>query len=121
MARPDPLLEVCGLDAFYGDFQALFGVDFAVAAGEVVAVIGANGAGKSTLLKSIAGALQSRRGNITLDGTVIVALPAHKVVAHGIALVPEGRRLFPSLTVEENLLIGSQLRRPGPWVAQPHL
>jgi branched-chain amino acid transport system ATP-binding protein len=115
MARPDPLLEVCGLDAFYGDFQALFGVDFAVAAGEVVAVIGANGAGKSTLLKSIAGALQSRRGNITLDGTVIVALPAHKVVAHGIALVPEGRRLFPSLTVEENLLIGSQLRRPGPW------
>jgi branched-chain amino acid transport system ATP-binding protein len=111
----DALLDVRGLDAFYGDFQALFGIDFTVAFGEVVAVIGANGAGKSTLLKSIAGAMPSRRGSITFDGAPIVTLPAHKVVGHGIALVPEGRRLFPSLTVEENLQIGGQLRRPGPW------
>jgi branched-chain amino acid transport system ATP-binding protein len=111
----DPLLEVRGLDAFYGDFQALFGIDLKVAAGEIVAVIGANGAGKSTLLKSIAGAMPPRRGHIAFDGTPISSLPAHKVVARGIALVPEARRLFPSLSVEENLQIGGQLRRAGPW------
>jgi branched-chain amino acid transport system ATP-binding protein len=111
----DPLLEVRGLDAFYGDFQALFGVDVNVSAGEIVAVIGANGAGKSTLLKSIAGAMPSRRGHIAFDGTQISSLPAHKIVARGIALVPEARRLFPSLSVEENLQIGGQLRRAGPW------
>jgi branched-chain amino acid transport system ATP-binding protein len=112
---PEPLLEVRGLDAFYGDFQALFGMSLAVGAGQVVAVIGANGAGKSTLLKSIAGAMRSRRDAIVFDGEPIGNLPAHAVVAHGIALVPEGRRLFPSLSVEENLLVGGQLRRPGPW------
>ena len=111
---PDALLEVRDLTAFYGDFQALFGVSIAVARREVVAIIGANGAGKSTLLKSIAGLLPARRDAIVLDGAPIGDLPAHRVVARGIALVPEGRRLFPSLTVEENLLIGGQLRRPGP-------
>jgi branched-chain amino acid transport system ATP-binding protein len=109
------LLEVRELTAFYGDFQALFGVSLAVARGEVVAVIGANGAGKSTLLKSIAGLMPARREAIVFDGDPIGDLPAHRVVARGIALVPEGRRLFPSLTVEENLLIGGQIRRPGPW------
>ena len=112
---PDPLLEVRALDAHYGDFQALFGVSMAVAEGEVVAVIGANGAGKSTLLRSIAGALSSRRDAILLSGEPIGDRAAHDVVARGIALVPEGRRLFPSLSVEENLLIGGQLGRPGPW------
>jgi branched-chain amino acid transport system ATP-binding protein len=112
---PEPLLEVRALDAFYGDFQALFGVSLEVAAGEVVAVIGANGAGKSTLLKCIAGAMGSRREAIMFDGAPIGDVPAHAVVARGIALVPEGRRLFPSLSVEENLLIGGQLKRPGPW------
>jgi branched-chain amino acid transport system ATP-binding protein len=112
---PDPLLEVRALDAHYGDFQALFGVSMAVAGGEVVAVIGANGAGKSTLLRSIAGALSSRRDAILLSGEPIGDRAAHDVVARGIALVPEGRRLFPSLSVEENLLIGGQLGRPGPW------
>jgi branched-chain amino acid transport system ATP-binding protein len=112
---PEPLLEVRVLDAFYGDFQALFGISLAVAPGEVVAVIGANGAGKSTLLKSIAGAIKSRGDAILLDGQPIGAEPAHAVVARGIALVPEGRRLFPSLSVEENLAIGGQLGRPGPW------
>jgi branched-chain amino acid transport system ATP-binding protein len=112
---PEPLLSVRGLDAFYGDFQALFGVSLAVAPGEVAAVIGANGAGKSTLLKCIAGAIHSRRDAILFEGSPIGDAPAHAVVARGIALVPEGRRLFPSLSVEENLIIGGQLGRPGPW------
>ena len=112
---PDRLLEVRALDAYYGDFQALFGVTMGVAEGEVVAVIGANGAGKSTLLRSIAGGMRSRRDAILFGGEPIGNLPAHNVVARGIALVPEGRRLFPSLTVEENLLIGGQLGRSGPW------
>jgi branched-chain amino acid transport system ATP-binding protein len=111
----DRLLEVRALDAYYGDFQALFGVSMGVAAGEVVAVIGANGAGKSTLPRSIAGAMRSRGDAILFAGEPIGNRPAHDVVARGIALVPEGRRLFPSLTVEENLLIGGQLGRPGPW------
>jgi len=112
---PEPLLEVRALDAHYGDFQALFGITMGVAEGEVVAVIGANGAGKSTLLKCIAGAMAARRDAIVFAGTPIGDLPAHEVVARGIALVPEGRRLFPSLTVEENLLVGGQLGRTGPW------
>ncbi len=109
------LLEVDGLDAFYGDFQALFGVSMRVAAGSIVAVIGANGAGKSTLLKSIAGLMFARREAIRFAGMAIGGGPAYRTVARGIALVPEGRRLFPSLSVEENLLIGGHLARPGPW------
>src|SRR5712675_171087 len=113
---PDaPLLDVRALDAFYGDFQALFGVSIAVAPRQVVAIIGANGAGKSTLLKSIAGLMPARRDAILFEGQPIGDLPAHKVVGRGIALVPEGRKLFASLSTEENLLIGGQLRRPGPW------
>jgi branched-chain amino acid transport system ATP-binding protein len=112
---PEPLLEVRALDAFYGDFQALFGVSLRVAPGEVVAVIGANGAGKSTLLNCIAGVIGSRRDAILFDGKPIGDQPAHDVVGHGIALVPEGRRLFASLSVEENLLIGGQVGRVGPW------
>jgi branched-chain amino acid transport system ATP-binding protein len=111
----EPLLAVRGLDSFYGDFQALFGVSLEVAPGEAVAVIGANGAGKSTLLKSIAGLVRGRRDAIIFSGAPIGGLPAHVVAARGIALVPEGRALFPSLSVEENLLIGGQLLRPGPW------
>ncbi len=112
---PEPILEIDGLDAFYGDFQALFGVSMQVAAGAIVAVIGANGAGKSTLLKSIAGLMPARRDAIRFDGAAIGDEPAFRTVARGIALVPEGRRLFPSLSVEENLLIGGQLGRKGPW------
>jgi branched-chain amino acid transport system ATP-binding protein len=112
---PEALLEVRALDAHYGDFQALFGVSLKVDAGEVVAVIGANGAGKTTLLQSIAGLMGTRRDAIVFEGAPIGDEPAHAVVARGIALVPEGRRLFPSLTVEENLLIGGQLARSGPW------
>ena len=112
---PDPLLDVRAIDAFYGDFQALFGVSLKVNAGEVVAVIGANGAGKSTLLKSIAGMMPPRHGDILFDGEPVGVKPAFEVFRRGIALVPEGRRLFPSLTVEENLLIGGQSHRPGAW------
>ncbi len=111
----DPLLDVCAIDAFYGDFQALFGVSLRINTGEVAAVIGANGAGKSTLLKTIAGLMHPRSGDILFDGVPVGANPAFELVSRGIALVPEGRRLFPSLTVEENLLIGGQTRRPGPW------
>jgi branched-chain amino acid transport system ATP-binding protein len=112
--RP-PLLSVHRLDAFYGDFQALFDLSMEVQEGEAVAVVGANGAGKSTLLKTIAGLLLARPDAILFDGTPIGAMAAHAVAARGIALVPEGRGLFPSLSVEENLLIGGQLRRSGPW------
>jgi branched-chain amino acid transport system ATP-binding protein len=115
---PEPLLKLNAIDAFYGDFQALFGVSLSVEAGQVVAVIGANGAGKSTLLKSIAGLMPPRGGDIVFDGASVGALPAFEVVKRGIALVPEGRRLFPSLSVEENLLIGGQSKRPGPWSLQ---
>jgi len=113
---PDrPLLELRAVDAYYGDFQALFDVSLQIDAEQVVAVIGANGAGKSTLLKSIAGLMHPRRGDMLFDGAPISGAAAFEVVARGIALVPEGRRLFPSLTVEENLLIGGQSRRAGPW------
>jgi branched-chain amino acid transport system ATP-binding protein len=115
---PDALLAVNELDAFYGDFQALFGVSIELAAGEAVAVIGANGAGKSTLLQSIAGLVRARRDAIVCAGEPVGGLPAHAMAARGIALVPEGRRLFASLSVEENLLIGGQLGRPGPWTLQ---
>ena len=113
------LLETRGLTARYGDFQALFGVDIALAAGETVAIIGANGAGKSTLLRSIAGVMRNAPGMVLLDGAEIGARPSDEVMALGIALVPEGRRLFASLSVEENLLIGAQGRKgTGPWRLQ---
>jgi branched-chain amino acid transport system ATP-binding protein len=116
---PDrPLLEIDAIDAFYGDFQALFGVSLKVEAGQVVAVIGANGAGKSTLLRTISGLMHPRHGAIVFDGEPIGGAPAYAVVKRGIALVPEGRRLFPSLTVEENLKIGGQSRRQGPWTLE---
>jgi branched-chain amino acid transport system ATP-binding protein len=111
----EPLLKVISLDAFYGDFQALFGVSLDIAPGEAVAIVGANGAGKSTLLKTIAGQIFARAESVIFDEDPIGALPAHEVVRRGIALVPEGRRLFPSLSVEENLRIGGESRRSGSW------
>jgi branched-chain amino acid transport system ATP-binding protein len=114
-ASTQALLRVRGLEAFYGDFQALYGVSLSVARGRVVAIIGANGAGKTTLLKCIAGLIAAPADAITFDGGAIGGLAANRVVARGVALVPEGRRLFPSLTVEENLRIGGQLGRAGHW------
>ena len=110
------VLETRALTAFYGDFQALFGITFTLEAGETVAIIGANGAGKSTFLKAIAGLLPRPAAAVRLDGRDIGALAAFEIVKLGVALVPEGRRLFPSLSVEENLLVGAYGRpADGPW------
>ena len=109
------LLEIDSIDCFYGDFQALFDVSIAVDEGETVAIIGANGAGKSTLLGAVAGTLRPASGEVRFGGRQIGRLPAHRRVQAGISLVPEGRRIFPSLTVEENLRIGAHRRRRGPW------
>lgn len=107
------LLEIRNLTAFYGDFQALFGIDLSLAEGQTLAIIGANGAGKSTFLKSVAGLLPAPADAIRFDGRAIGGLPASAIVRLGVSLVPEGRRLFPSLTVEENLLIGGHASSTG--------
>lgn len=110
------LLETCGLTAHYGDFQALFGVDLQVEAGETIAVIGANGAGKTTLMRAISGVLASQPDAIRFEDRPVGALAAPDIVRLGIAMVPEGRKLFPSLTVEENLLIGAYgTKGSGTW------
>jgi branched-chain amino acid transport system ATP-binding protein len=111
------LLETRALTAFYGDFQALFGITLSIEAGETIAIIGANGAGKSTFLKTVAGQLRRRPGAVFFDSHDIGELRAFENVRRGIALVPEGRRLFPSLSVEENLLVGAFARR-GPWTLE---
>ncbi len=110
-----PLLEVRDLSVHHGQLQALHGVSLAVPAGSVHAMIGANGAGKSTLLRTIAGLHRPTSGSVLLDGTDITALRPERRVAAGIVMVPEGRRLFPSLTVEENLQVGQTSARQGPW------
>ena len=109
------LLETHGLTAHYGDFQALFGIDAQVRDGERVALIGANGAGKSTFLRAIAGLMRSPPDAIVFDGTAIGSRSPAEIAALGIALVPEGRRLFASLSGEENLSTGSFNGRKGPW------
>jgi branched-chain amino acid transport system ATP-binding protein len=109
------LLSVSNLNVFYGQSQALFGVSVEVNEGEAVALIGANGAGKSTFMKSVAGLVFPGSGEIRFDGQVLGTSPANKRVGDGISLVPEGRRVFPSLTVEENLTVGAYLGRKGPW------
>ena len=103
------------LSAFYGSFQALFDVSLAAAEGETIAVIGANGAGKTTCLRAIAGVLPVPAQAVRFAGDTVGGRPAHDLVARGVVMVPEGRRIFPSLTVEENLLVGAYRGRPGPW------
>ncbi len=109
------LVQTAGLTAFYGDAQALFGIDFHLDAGELVAIIGANGAGKSTFLKALTGLVKVSRDTVRFDGAAIGGLPPGQIVRKGLAMVPEGRRLFPSLSVEENLLMGATAGRTGPW------
>ncbi len=109
------LLQAQGITAAYGDAQALFGIDFSMQAGEIVALIGANGAGKSTFLKTLTGLLPVKSGSLTFDGQSLNQIDAGDIVKLGLAMVPEGRRLFPSLTVEENLLMGTLSGRQGAW------
>lgn len=106
------------LSAGYGDFQALFGVNLAVDAGETVAIIGANGAGKSTLLRAVMGQVRVTGGSIAYAGSSLGSLPTNRRVGLGISLVPEGRRLFPSLSVEENLLVGGHRSRDSRWTLE---
>jgi len=117
-AGAGPLLEVRDLSVHHGQLQALHEVSLCVPAASVHAMIGANGAGKSTLLRTIAGLHRPTSGSILLDGMDITALRPERRVAAGVVMVPEGRRLFPSLTVEENLLVGRTSARPGPWTIQ---
>lgn len=112
------LLQVQGVSAHYGDLQALHDIDLEVKAGETYGIIGANGAGKSTLLNVIAGLEPCSSGRILLEGREVQTAPANHRVGMGVALVPEGRHVFPSLTVRENLLVGAHLRRPGPWTVE---
>ncbi len=109
------LLQASGITAAYGDAQALFGINLDLKAGEVVSLIGANGAGKSTFLKTLTGLLPAAAGEIRFDGQRIERRDAADIVKLGMAMVPEGRRLFPSLSVEENLQMGALSRRAGPW------
>ncbi len=111
MAEP-PMLSVRDVETFYGAIQALHGVDLDVAKGEIVTLIGANGAGKSTLLMTICGNPRARAGTIRLDGEDIEGLPTHEIVRRGVAQVPEGRRIFPRMSVLENLQMGATLADP---------
>jgi branched-chain amino acid transport system ATP-binding protein len=107
------LIETRRLTAFYGDFQALYGIDLRLEEGETLAIIGANGAGKSTFLNTISGLLPATPESVIFSDRPIGGLPAPQIARLGISLVPEGRRLFPSLSVQENLLIGAHGRRNG--------
>ncbi|MEZ5660816.1 MAG: ABC transporter ATP-binding protein [Burkholderiaceae bacterium] len=111
----DNALEIRDLSVSYGSAHALESVSLTLQRGEVLALIGANGAGKSTLFKAVCGMVRAQAGEIVFGGTRIDTLSASEIVGRGVAMVPEGRRLFRSLTVEENLIIGGQVGRPGPW------
>ena len=101
------MLELRGVDVYYGDAQALWEIDLDVGEGEIVCIVGPNGAGKSTLVQAIAGLLPVRKGRIVVDGTDITRHPAHRVCESGVAIVPEGRRIFPGMTVADNLDLGA--------------
>ena len=104
------ILQLTGVDVAYGDLPALTGIDLVVESGETLSVVGANGAGKTTLLRTVSGLLRARRGEVRFEGERIDRLPCHRVVERGVVHVPEGRKVFPSLTVRENLELGSYTR-----------
>src|SRR5258708_5994425 len=112
------MLDLKSIDAGYASFQALFGVSLEVKAGEAVGVIGPNGAGKTTLMRVISGLIRPRAGSLAMEGTDLLATPAHQIVGLGIAHVPENRRLFARLTVEENLKMGAFMPHAGARFAQ---
>tara|TARA_B100001029_G_scaffold145401_1_gene125692 strand:- start:141 stop:845 length:705 start_codon:yes stop_codon:yes gene_type:complete len=112
---PNKVLETKNLNAYYGDFQALFEVSIDLFEGEIISIIGANGAGKSTFMRSVTGLIDRIDNEINYKGLSIKGLRADEIAKKGLAMVPEGRKLFPSLSVEENLLIGGQIKRLGPW------
>ncbi|VDS07514.1 High-affinity branched-chain amino acid transport ATP-binding protein LivF [Paracoccus haematequi] len=115
------LLQVTGLTAHYGDFQALFGVDLTLDQGQTLAIIGANGAGKTTLMRAITGIARVTGGSVLLDGQRLDRMAAPEILHAGVAMVPEGRRLFPSLTVEENLRIGAHARQGSGFWTLPRI
>jgi len=104
------MLEVIDINAFYGDIQALWNISLVIHGGEIVTFIGSNGAGKSTIMKTIAGLVKLKGGNIVFEGIRLDRLPAHRIVELGISMVPEGRRLFPEMTVLENLEVGASTK-----------
>src|ERR1700746_1406396 len=108
------MLQLQSVDAGYGSFQALFGISLEVNAGEAVAVIGPNGAGKTTVMRGISGLIPPRRGRMLMGGTDLITTPPHRIVEAGIAHVPENRRLFPRMTVEDNLRMGAFMPRARP-------
>ena len=113
-----PLLEIEDLDVYYGAIHAIKGVSLSVDAGDIVTLIGANGAGKTTTLRAVSGMLRPSGGAISYEGTPIAGLKPHKLVARGLCHAPEGRGIFPNLTVTENLKLGAFLRRDAQGVAQ---
>ena len=113
-----PLLQLTEVEAAYGDFQALFNITLTVNRGEIVTLIGANGAGKTTTLRVISGLLRAKKGAISFEGQDIAKTPAHEIVARGISHVPEGRQLFPYMTVEEHLALGAYIPRTRPRIPQ---
>ena len=112
MSEPkEPLLALRKLEVAYGGIQAVKGIDLEVGQGELVCLIGANGAGKTTTLKAISGLIAAQAGSVQFDGQALARLPAHEVARRGLALVPEGRGVFPRMSVAENLLMGAYIRR----------
>ncbi len=107
------MLEVKNIDVYYGDAQALWDVSLTVKEGEIVTLLGANGAGKSTTLRTISGLLKPKKGSVILSGVRLDRIPPHQIILHGLSHVPEGRRLFPNMTVWENLSVGAYI--PPAW------
>jgi branched-chain amino acid transport system ATP-binding protein len=106
-----PLVSLAGIDVFYGPVQALFGIDLTVAPGETVVVLGGNASGKSTTLKAVLGLVRVARGEVRFGGEIVNGTPAHQMIRKGVGSIPEGRRMFPEMTVIDNLRLGAYVRR----------